>query len=379
VSESLRILHLIDKNLLTTGSVVQTLQAARGLAGRGHEVSVGSRAGGDLESACDEAGLRFLQLPFHGAFDPVSIAPLRRFLRHHRIQIVHAHKGRAHAASLIAAARLGRLPRLVVNRGVSFPLDLFNRWKYRHPRVGSIVCVADAVAKIVMRTGGVECTKVHTIYGGTDCNAFEPGRSDGVRARNELNLGRHDLIVGQISVRDWKGWSDLVAAFARIAPAFPGGRLLLVGCEPEGERRRVLAAARGAGVAESVLTMPFRRDMPEVIAACDVVVDASYAGTGITGTIREAMAMARAVVATDCGGNRELVTDGEVGLLVPPRDVDALAGALRRLLEEQDLRQRLGAAARRRVLDHFTTEQRIEKLEVLYRWILADSLGASSR
>jgi rhamnosyl/mannosyltransferase len=66
-------------------------------------------------------------------------------------------------------------------------------------------------------------------------------------------------------------------------------------------------------------------------------------------------------------------------LLVPPRDVDALAGALRRLLEEQDLRQRLGAAARRRVLDHFTTEQRIEKLEVLYRWILADSLGASSR
>ncbi len=377
--EAIRILHLIDKNRLTTGSVVQTLQAARGLSGRGHEVSVGSRAGGDLESACVEAGLSFLQLPFRQAFDPASIAQLRRFLRHHRIQIVHAHKGRAHAASLMAAAGLGRFPRLVVNRGVSFPLDLFNRWKYRHPRVGAIVCVADAVAKTVMRTGGVGRTKVHTVYGGTDRDAFEPDPSEGVKVRRELKLGRRNLMIAQVSVRNWKGWSDLVAAFARIASIFPEVRLLLVGCEPEHERRRVVAAARGAGLAESVLTMPFRRDMPEVLAACDIVVDASWAGTGITGTIREAMAMGRAVLATDCGGNRELVIDGEVGLLVPPRDVEALAGALERLLADAALRQKLGAAARRRILDHFTTEQRIDRLEALYRRILAGSLGTSSR
>ena len=65
--------------------------------------------------------------------------------------------------------------------------------------------------------------------------------------------------------------------------------------------------------------------MPEVLAACDVVVDASWAGTGITGTVREGMAMAKGVVASDCAGNRELVVDGSTGLLVPPRDVPALA------------------------------------------------------
>jgi glycosyltransferase involved in cell wall biosynthesis len=80
--------------------------------------------------------------------------------------------------------------------------------------------------------------------------------------------------------------------------------------------------------------------------------------------------MGRAVVATDYGGNRELVKDGKVGLLVPPRDPVALASALTRLLDDSDLREGLGAAARRRVAEHFSTEKRIDKLETLYRQVL---------
>ena len=75
-------------------------------------------------------------------------------------------------------------------------------------------------------------------------------------------------------------------------------------------------------------------------------------------------------MATDCGGNRELVIDGEVGLVVPPRDVGALADALDRLIEDPGLRLRLGKAARQRVINHFSSQQRIDKLEALYRSIL---------
>ncbi len=135
-------------------------------------------------------------------------------------------------------------------------------------------------------------------------------------------------------------------------------------------RAQIEATALAAGIGAQLLTLPYRKDMPEILAACDVVVDASWAGTGITGTLREAMSMARAVVATDCGGNRELVIDGEVGLLVPPRNADALAGALARLLDDPALRHRLGTAARQRVVDHFTTERRISRLEALYRKVL---------
>jgi glycosyltransferase involved in cell wall biosynthesis len=124
----------------------------------------------------------------------------------------------------------------VVNRGVSFPLDVLNKWKYRHPRVAAVICVADAVRKVVMRTTGIEPGLVQTIYGSTDTGKFDPDRIDGSRVRRELGLGPDDLVIGQVSVRDWKGWSDLVAAFAQIKDRLLNVRLLFVGCETEADQ-----------------------------------------------------------------------------------------------------------------------------------------------
>ena len=346
------------------------LAAAKALAFRGHDVWVGSRAGGDLESACADAGLPYLELRLRDPWDLATVLKMRSHLRRHGTDIVHVHKGGPHGVALVASAGLGRRPRLVINRGVTFPLDMFNKWKYRHPRVGSVICVADAVREIVIRSGGLLPESVHTIRAGTDTDFFDPRLADGSKVRHELGVDTHHVVVGQVSVRNWKGWSDLMAAFALAAARYPAARLLLVGCEPEVERTKVETTARAFDLEGRVITLPFRTDMPEVLAACNVVVDASWAGTGITGTIREAMAMERAVAATDCGGNRELVVDGEVGVLVPPRDIEAMAAALMRLIEDPDLRSRLGSAARRRVVEDFSTEKRINKLEALYRQIV---------
>ena len=366
----LRILHLIDKNRLTTGSVVQMMEAARGLARRGHRVSIGGTPGGDLEDACGEHGVGFLGLRFRGPRSCSSIRKLRRYLRAQETEILHVHKGRAHAAALAAATGLGRNPRLVVNRGVVFRLDSFNKLKYHHPRVRAVVCVADAVREVSIGSAALDPSIVHTVYGGTDVKAFDPKRASREPVRSDLDFDSEHVVIGQVSVRDWKGWAELIEAFARVRTNRPEARLLLIGCEGPHERSKIETAARVAGVIDYVVKLPYRTDMADILAACDVVVDASFAGTGITGTIREAMALERAVVATDCGGNKELVIDGDVGLVVPPRDTDALASALIRLAEDPSLRRRLGTAARKRVVDHFTTEHRIDKLEALYREIL---------
>jgi glycosyltransferase involved in cell wall biosynthesis len=258
-----------------------------------------------------------------------------------------------------------------VNRGVSFPLDRFNRWKYRHPRVREVVCVADAVRRVVIESGRLDPDLVHTVYSGTDVERFHPDRVDRSAIRRELGLGPDQPLLCQVSVRDWKGWRNLLDAFAPTHARIPAARLLLVGCDPAPERRKVKAALTELGLADAVFLLGFRRDMPQVLAGCDVVVDASWAGTGITGTIREAMALGRAVVATDSGGNRELVVDGENGLLVPPRDVGSLSAAIEGLLADRALRKRLGTGARRRILDRFTTEHRIDRLQSLYLRLLA--------
>ncbi|NOZ78670.1 MAG: glycosyltransferase family 4 protein [Acidobacteria bacterium] len=362
---TLSIIHALEKNRLTTGSVVQMMDAASGLVARGHRVTVASRPGGDLEEACDAAGVEFLPLPLQHEFDPGSARMLRRGLRAGPTDIIHVHKGIPHFVALMAAAGMGRLPRLVVNRGVSFPLDIFNRLKYHHGRVGAVVCVAEAIREIVIRSGRLAPERVVTIHAGTDTGRFDPARVDTRRVRAELGLDEGHLLIGQVSVRDWKGWRELMEAFALVAPDLSSARLLFVGCEPEKERAKIVEAAGRLGLADRVLTLGYRTDMPEVLGACDIVADASWAGTGITGTIREAMAMQRAVVATDCAGNRELVT-AQTGILVPQKDVRELAHALARLAGDETLRTELGRAARRRVVEGFSTKVRLDRLEALY-------------
>jgi glycosyltransferase involved in cell wall biosynthesis len=112
--------------------------------------------------------------------------------------------------------------------------------------------------------------------------------------------------------------------------------------------------------------------MPNVFASCDLVVDASFAGTGITGTIREAMAMRKPVIATDCGGNRELVSSPEVGWLIPPKEVLPLARAIAEVIDDEPRRSHVAANAREHVVRGFSKELRITRLEELYAAILSD-------
>src|SRR5207237_9783299 len=109
----------------------------------------------------------------------------------------------------------------------------------------------------------------------------------------------------------------------------PNLKTAIVACKDDAEKDRVSAFAREKGIGERVLPIEFRADMPDVLAAADVVADLSYEGLGITGTIREAMALGQPVAARAAGGDPELVEDGVSGLLVPPRDVAAAAAAVR--------------------------------------------------
>jgi glycosyltransferase involved in cell wall biosynthesis len=339
-------------------------EAAKGLAARGHEVWVGGRIDGDLEAACADANLPFIGVRLRNPLGPGSAWRLRHHLRSHEIDIVHVHKGRAHGAGLFAAIGLGRDPRMVVNRGVSFPLDAFNKWKYRHPRVGAVVCVADAVRDTVIRSGGLRPGRVHTIHGSTNAEVFDPVHTDGARVRNELGLDSGKIVVGQVSVRDWKGWSDLVAAFTGVAAGFPDARLLFVGCEPEAERAKVERAAHDANLGNRILTTGFRTDMPEVLAACDVVVLPYLEATG-SGVLKLAYGCGRSVIASRVGSLGDEVVDGKTGLLVRPGDAGELADALIRFYRE-DLRDTLetGVLQQRR---QFSWQAAVSALQRLSR------------
>jgi glycosyltransferase involved in cell wall biosynthesis len=101
------------------------------------------------------------------------------------------------------------------------------------------------------------------------------------------------------------------------------------------------------------------------------VVDASYAGLGLTGSLREALAVETPVIATDLEGHPELILEGETGLLVPPRNPDALAQAILRTIENPSRAKAMARAGRKRVEAHFSMAQKIQRTEALYERLWA--------
>jgi glycosyltransferase involved in cell wall biosynthesis len=364
----LRVLQLYPKADYFTGAAIQLRELARGLAARGHVVTIATPPGPHGARLVTD-GVQHVTLPLRRAWDLRAAWKLRQVVRARRIDVVHAHKGRARTLAILAGL-FGTRPALVLNRGVSFVPGRLNRLGYNTRRVDAIVAVCRSIKDDLVRVGVPE-GKIEVIYSGTDVRRFHAG-VDGTSVRREFGLARGHFVIMQVGVRSWRGWSDVLAAMCRIAAAAPDARLVFLGAPPPAIAR-LSDRARELGIGDRVVVVGPRDDVPGAMAACDVVVDASWAGLGITGSIREALASERAVVATRLAGMPELVVDGETGLLVPPRDPDALADAVLRLHANPTWRQDLARAGRKRVEAEFSLDAKVDATERLYRRLVRPS------
>jgi glycosyltransferase involved in cell wall biosynthesis len=302
------------------------------------------------------------------SLDLRSAWAIARLIREHRVEVVHCQKGRARSLALLAGL-VAPIPVLILNRGVSFPVDRWTRLGYTTSRVSAVVAVCESIKRGLVACG-VPAAKIEVIHSGTDLGRFHPG-VDGRRIRAELGLSPEHALVTQVGIRSWRGNDDVLEAMARVCHAAPHARLLFVGAPPPRiPTLRDRAFRRGIGEAVSVLG--HREDIPEILAASDLVVDASYAGLGLTGSLREALAVETPVIGTDIEGHPELIVEGETGLLVPPRNPDALAQAILRVLENPTRAKAMARAGRKRVEAQFSMAQKIQRTEALYRRLLAE-------
>jgi len=230
--ESLSILQVLEKGHFNTGSVVQMFQLAENLQRRGHRVAVVSRGDGQIRERCAAAGIDFIPLPMRNEFDVFSARRLARVYRDREVDVVHVHKGIAHSIALAATFLGGRRPAIVVNRGVSFPLDAFNRTKF-HVRLGAVVTVCEDIKKVIVSSGKLRPEQVRVIYAGVDLSVFDPARLDRGEVRREWGVGDDDFLIVQVGAREWKGWRHLVEATALARPRAPRIRTAIVACKSE--------------------------------------------------------------------------------------------------------------------------------------------------
>lgn len=367
----LSILMVDSHGAVERGGAVQCASLARALARRGHRVTCvfDGKPDQPLEGlwfdSLRSAGVRLLRL---GLNNPLDMLRLRRLLNTERPDILHTHKNSA--LFFVYFATLGlRRPVWTANRGTVYPLSLSRLAHFIHRRhVGRIFAVARAVRDALV-DDGIPAGRVEVVYGSFDPERFSPGVS-GEAMRRTWQAPSHAPLVGLVGSLNTpkKGQTVLLAAAATLKDQHPDLRFVLVG---EGDPGALRAQAASLGISDRVIFAGFTEDVPAALAALDIVVCASLRGEGLTGALREALAMARPVVSSDVAGNRELVRQGETGLLVPPGDPAALAEAIGRLLADRKLARECAARGRELVLELCTEEKRAARVERAYFELLA--------
>jgi len=211
---------------------------------------------------------------------------------------------------------------------------------------------------------GIAPGRVLFVPNGIAAREPTPGRDP----RRELGIAADAPVVGSVgTLRPEKRFDVLLRAAARLV-AWPGFRVVIVGAGPERGRLERLAAE--LGLADAVMLLGARTDVPDVIRAFDVAVNCSdFEGTPLS--VLEYMDAGLPVVAARVGGLPSLIDDGVHGLLVPRRDPAALADALDELLADGDRRRAMGAAGRRRRSAEFDLEVMVDRLEDLYERLYA--------
>jgi glycosyltransferase involved in cell wall biosynthesis len=371
--EPLNILMIDSHAEIERGGAIQCARLAAALAERGHRVTcvfdetrdTSERSGAEWRRLTN-AGVELLRRPLLG---PGAMRRFRETLDVLAPDIVHTHKNKA--LYFLAGATLNRRSfGWVANRGTEYSLLREPpAWAIHRYWVDRIIPVADAVKEQLIRDRIPE-RKLRTIYGSFDVQRFDPATS-GEAMRDAWRVPASAPLIGMAASfkSRKKGQSDFLEAAARLLRECQDAYFVLAG---DGSPEHSKHLANELGIADRVRFPGFVTDMPAALAAMDVVVCASKRGEGLTGSVREALAMARPVVSTDVAGNHELVRNGETGLLTPAKDPTALAHAMSRLFTDRDEAAKLGAAGRKLVLELCTDEARATKVEQLYRELLAE-------
>lgn len=351
------------------GAEELVLSLSARLIGRGIAVTVMHFGNPWIRERAKRDGIPQVTLPGHGAYKskytlPLFVRRLRALLGERRIDVLHSHLLGATFSGAMAA-RLAHIPSVgTLHDAYSLTESRLAPYMLRLAAfAGScLVAVSDDIRRTAAGGSKALADNVELIYNGVALTRFAASAGGrGPESPVTLTVVARFVPVKRLDV--------LLDAVSRIR-SDRNWRLQIVGDGPEQER--LAAMSRQLGVAGRVHFLGFRSDVPAVLAASDVFVLSSDS-EGLSVSLLESMAAGLPAVATDVGGNRELITDGHTGYLVPPGDPDALASKLEALIEDASKRRAMGGAARRRAERLFDANAMVDRYLNLYRSLLRTS------
>jgi len=322
----------------------------------------------------EKIGVRTVVFDSSRRIDLTPVLQVKRFLKIREIDILHTHGYKSDIVGFLAAS-LAKVHWVATNHvwhPLSWKMRLYeslDAFVLRYAR--RVVAVSRAIREDLVSTN-VPPAKVRVIGNGIDIERFQKSRSSAT-LKAVLGIRECDsvvTIVGRLSPE--KGHKIFLEAARRVASDNKNVTFLIVGDGPMAQELRAEAAR--LDLQGRVIFTGFRKDMPEVYAITDLMVNASSI-EGLPVTILEAMASRVPVIATCIGGIPDVIIDDETGMLIPSQDADALKTQMESLIDDRDKRRRLTAAAFRFV----TVNHSFERMCDAYRQVYAEVMGDGAR
>jgi glycosyltransferase involved in cell wall biosynthesis len=370
----MKIVHLISGLLSAGGAQTMVLNLVTHLDPAAFATEVISIAGiGPVGERLRARGTRVRTLATSRRLpSPAGFVRLVRWLRAEKPDLVQTWQYHADLVGAVAGHLAGRIPVVWNIRHTSLQGNKpHTRWtalacarlSRRLPR--RIVCCSEAsrAAHVAL---GYDASKMAVVPNGFDLQAWKPDPGARAAVRTELGIAENDFLVGLVArFHPQKDQRTFVAAAARLGRELSSSRFLLCGDGVTMANPELAVAIRAAGIGPRTVCLGERTDVPRIDAALDVATCSSYT-EGFPNAIGEAMACEVPCVVTDVGDARALV--GDTGVVVPPREPEALAAGWRELAAlGPDGRRRLGSAARQRIAEHFSLDVVTARYAALYR------------
>ena len=350
---------------------MQALLITRELLKRGHEVSLLCVPRTTLLKEAYAAGIPSVGLLGADRQAISTIKDLSKLLKGYSYDVVHTHLSHD-LWWLVPAMRLSSShAKLFLTKHVASGVkktDLLHRFLYG--RLQGIFAISNYIKVSVVNTCPVPENDVHIIPPGISLDEFDPNLYDKNVVRRDLDIPENTILVGMVGrMSPGKGHEEFLRAAKKITEESGQNlRFLIVGGASYGENEyelRIKNLIHELELDSTTQLTGFRKDVPRIMSALDILAFPSHEESfGIT--LTEGMAMKLPIVASGNAGVLDIVVDNETGILVPPKDYQALADGIMKLARDFSVRRKFGEAGRKRVEEVFSIQAVVENLENFY-------------
>lgn len=391
-SERIRLLKVMT-TYFHGGTEGQVLNLVRHLDRQAFDLKFAClRKGGDMLEEFEKLNIPISEFRIKNLYGPRTFLQQWRFaahLRAQKIQIAHSYNFYANMFA-IPAARMARVPVVLASirdRGVYLTPNqkLAQKWVCR--LADKILVNAESIREWLLEQG-YQDSKINVIKNGVDMSRYA-GHTNSSHVRRELGIPDSSPIVVMIArLNPQKGVDDFIKAASLLRGSHPDVRFLIAGSKLQYQEgvfsqdqeylQELQQLAADLGVSECVIFAGHRTDTPEILATAAISVLPSHS-EGLSNTLLESMAAGVPTVATNVGGNPELVKDHINGLLIPVKSPEHLAQAMGVILDDSQLAHRFGREAKAMANEGFSLEKMTADTQSLYRAELARTRRVAER